>query len=180
MRLFGSCMALAFALVVGTVQPLAAQEIPFPEAGMAREVPGAFEMPDPNVVYKIAFDQRNGPDNSGNPTAGIMSIANRYNTLIAHGVPSGNIQFVVVIHADAADTVLENDAYRERNDGADNPDLQMIQKMKAAGIDFRVCGQGALARGIDPEDILPEVQLDLWAWVTFTNLQLQGFIRQGV
>lgn len=180
MKSVGLICVLALLAVAGTMRSLAAQEIPFPEAGMARDVPGAVEMPDPNIVYKIAFNQKNAPDDSGDVSAGLMSVANRYNTLIAHGVPADHIQFVVVIHGDAADTVLENDAYRRRNNNHDNPDLQMIRKMKAEGIDFRVCGQGALARGIDPEDIVPEVQLDLWAWVTFTNLQLQGFIRQDV
>ena len=49
--------------------------------------------------------------------------------------------------------------------------------MKKAGVDFRVCGQGVLARKIDAAAILPEVQVDLWAMTTLTTLQLRGYAR---
>lgn len=174
----GAAATLALFLGFSSVAAQAADAIPFPEAGMARDVPGAVELPDPNLVYKIVFDQTAAPDESGEVSAGLMSVANRYNTLLHYGVPADHIQFVVVIHRAATDTILNNDVYRARNNGADNPDIDMIKKMKRQGIDFRVCGQAVLANEIDPADIMPEVQLNLWAWTTITNLELRGYILQ--
>ena len=133
MKLFNIAIAAAAAGILALSLPFtahAADGVPFPDAGMARDLPGALEMPDPNLVYKIVFDQIAAPDESGEVSAGLMSVANRYNTLVDRGVPEENIQFVVVIHREATDTILENDVYRARNNGADNPDIDMIKKMK--------------------------------------------------
>jgi len=46
-------------------------------------------------------------------------------------------------------------------------------------VDFRVCGQAVLGRKIDPKNILPEIELDLWALTTLTNLQLRGYVHVG-
>ena len=52
-----------------------------------------------------------------------------------------------------------------------------MRNMKKAGIDFRVCGQGVIAKKIDVATIQPEVQVDQWAMTTITTLQLRGYIR---
>ena len=52
-----------------------------------------------------------------------------------------------------------------------------MHSMKEAGIDFRVCGQGVIAKKIDVATILPDVQVDQWALTTITTLQLRGYVR---
>jgi len=32
---------------------------------------------------------------------------------------------------------------------------------------------------VDPKDVLPDVQVDLWAMTTMVNLQLRGYVRVG-
>jgi intracellular sulfur oxidation DsrE/DsrF family protein len=83
----------------------------------------------------------------------------------------------VVFHQQGTESVLNNAAFKARHDGHDNPNIAMIQSMKKAGVDFRVCGQGVLGSKIDTATILPEVQVDLWAMVTLINLQLEGYAR---
>ncbi|MDH4066767.1 MAG: DsrE family protein, partial [Acidobacteriota bacterium] len=85
-------------------------------------------------------------------------------------------KIAVVFHQGATDYIIKNDAYKARHDGEDNPNLPMIQALEKAGVDFRVCGQAALGRKIDPKDITPEVQLDLWALTTIIALQQQGYV----
>ena len=52
----------------------------------------------------------------------------------------------------------------------------MIQKLQAAGVQFRVCGQLVPARKIDPDDILPGIQTDLWT-LTSLDLQFDGYVH---
>jgi hypothetical protein len=36
-----------------------------------------------------------------------------------------------------------------------------------------------IAQKIRPQDLLPTVQMDLWALSTLVNLQLHGYVRVG-
>ncbi len=36
-----------------------------------------------------------------------------------------------------------------------------------------------LVRKIDPAQVNPDVQIDLWAMTTLVNLQLKGYVRVG-
>ena len=45
-----------------------------------------------------------------------------------------------------------------------------------AGVDFRLCGQAATARKIERKDMMPEIQLDLWALTTIIALQQHGYV----
>ena len=77
-----------------------------------------------------------------------------------------------------ADIVMTNEAYRERYN-RDNPNIAIIHALKQAGVDIRVCGQGILARKIDPKQVNPDINIDLWAMTTLVNLQLKGYVRVG-
>jgi hypothetical protein len=36
-----------------------------------------------------------------------------------------------------------------------------------------------LGKKVDPKDVLPDVQVDLWAMTMMVNLQLRGYVRIG-
>ena len=71
---------------------------------------------------------------------------------------------------------IHSGVYKARPDGQDNPNHAMIQALSKAGVDFRVCGQATLGRKIEPKDMMPEVQRDLWALTTIIALQQQGYV----
>lgn len=79
---------------------------------------------------------------------------------------------------DDFDIVLSNEAFRKKH-GKDNPNVALIAALKDAGVEFRACGQAVVGREIDPKDVNPNIQIDLWAMTTFMNLQMKGFIRTG-
>ncbi len=153
-----------------------AQALPVPGVEAARDVPGAHEMPNPQIEHKVVFDlaTANPKDAAVHPM--LQAVARYVNTLAKTGVPASNRKVALVFHQGSTDYILKNDAYKARHEGQDNPNLPMIQALKKAGVDFRVCGQAALARKIDPKDISPEVQLDLWALTTIVALQQQGYV----
>ncbi len=171
MMVLGVCL-IGFAGAV----PAQAQALPVPGVEAARDVPGAKEMPSTTTVHKVAFDMASA-NPSGAAVHPMLQTAARYlNTLAKTGVPPANRKIAVVFHQGATDYVMTNEAYKAKHGGQDNPNLPMIQALRKAGVDFRVCGQAVLGRKIDPKDITPEVQLDLWALTTIIALQEQGYV----
>ena len=55
----------------------------------------------------------------------------------------------------------------------------VIQSMKKASVDFRVCGQAVLARNIDPKTVMSDIEADLRALTTLVDLQLRGYVHVG-
>jgi len=153
--------------------------LPIPNAEVARDVPGAKELPDPNRTYKVVFDVGIAADkiDEVNP---MLAVTARYvNTLAKFGVPADHRKIAVVFHQKGTEIIQSNEAYKARNNGHDNPNITIIRELKKAGVDFRVCGQAVLAFKIDPKNIQPEIQLDLWALTTLVDFQLDGYVHIG-
>ena len=154
-----------------------AKALPIPSVDAATDFPNEHEMPDPSLVYKIVFDIGKTVSKVDEVNSGLTAIARYYNTLAKGGVAADHRIFVVVFHQEGTELALNSAAYKAVKDGHDNPNIALIRSMKQAGIDFRVCGQGVLARKIDMATIQPEIQIDQWAMTTITTLQLRGFVR---
>jgi len=103
-------------------------------------------------------------------------VAEFINTLAKYNVPASHRIIAVVFHQKSTPAILINDEYRKRYN-TDNPNIALVQAMKKAGVDFRVCGQAVLGMKIDPKTIQPEIQLDLWALTTLVDLEQQGYVR---
>lgn len=153
-----------------------AQALPVPGVEAARDIPGAKELPNPAVVHKVLFDMATAGPKSTEVHPMLQTVARYVNTLAKTGVPAANRKVAVVFHQDATDYIMTNEAYKARHSGQDNPNLGMMQALKKAGVDLRVCGQATLGRKIDAKDITPEVQRDLWALTTIIALQQQGYV----
>jgi intracellular sulfur oxidation DsrE/DsrF family protein len=156
-----------------------AQTLPVPDAPVAKDIAGAKELPDPNMTYKVVFDIAKGADKIDEVNPTLTAIARFVNTLAKNGVPADHRKIAVVMHQGGTPIVLNNDAFRARYDGHDNPNIPLIRELAKAGVDFRVCGQAVLANKIDPKTIQPEIELDLWALTTLVNLEMRGYVRVG-
>lgn len=163
-------------LLVVPARFAAAQTLPVPGVEAARDVPGAKEMPNTGIVHKVVFDVATANPKGADVHPMLEAVARYVNTLAKTGVPAANRKIAVVFHQGSTDYVLKNDIYKARHEGQDNPNAKMIEALKAAGVDFRLCGQASLGRKIAPADMLPAVQLDLWALTTIIALQQQGYI----
>ena len=147
---------------------------------VARDLPGARELPDPKTDYKVVFADKSIPNVHVTPRTLLPTIATYVNTLGKFGVPAEHRHIVIMFHQRTPDIdiVMSNDAYRERYN-RDNPNIAIIHALKEAGVDIRVCGQGLIGRKIDVKQVNPDVQIDLWAMTTLVNLQLKGYVRVG-
>ncbi len=162
----GGAMAQTPALLIPGVDP-------------TKDVPGAKELPDPGIVYKIVFDLAEAAPKPGDINPGLVGVAHYVNTLGKYNIPADHRKIVVVFHRGSTPIVVNNETYKAAHDGADNPNIALIAAMKKAGVDFRVCGQSVLANKIDPKTINPDIELDLWAGMTITNLMMRGYAHLG-
>lgn len=155
------------------------QNLPIPGGDVAKDVPGAKEAPDPNMNYKVVFDIATAAPKIDEVNPGLNGVVRYLNTLAKYGVPADHRHIAVILHRAATEIILNNDAFKARNNGHGNPNLALIHEMKNAGVDFRVCGQSVLAHKIDPKTIQPEIELDVWALTTLVNLELKGYVHVG-
>src|SRR5262245_4128610 len=173
--------ALAIGVVLGysgTVLTQTDQKLPVAGYAPAKDIPGARELPSPDVDYKVVFSVAAvAKPEEIHPT--LKTIALYLNTLAHNGVPAGHRHIAAVFHQGGGDAVLTNDVYKARHNGTVNPNIALLHELKQAGVDLRVCGQGLLGKKVDPKDMLPDVQVDLWAMTTMVNLQLRGYVRIG-
>ncbi len=162
----------------GRVLTLADDKLPMAGVAPAKDFAGAKELPDPNTDYKVVFSvaAQAKPDEV-HPT--LKTIALYLNTLAHNGVPANHRHLAAVFHQGGGDAALVNDVYKARHNGMDNPNIAMLHELKQAGVDLRVCGQGVLGKKLEPSQVLPDVQVDLWAMTTMVNLQLRGYVRIG-
>jgi hypothetical protein len=174
----GAVAVLAILITLpGSARAQSSQALPIPGVDAAIDFPNEHEMPDPNLTYKIVFDIGKASPKIDEVNPGLTVISRYFNTLAKGGVPADRRKFVVVFHQEGTEIALNNAAYKAIKDGHDNPNIALIHSMKQAGVDFRVCGQGVLARKIDMATILSDIQVDQWALTTITTLQLRGYVR---
>jgi intracellular sulfur oxidation DsrE/DsrF family protein len=153
-------------------------KLPLAGYNAAKDIPGAKELPDPNTDYKVVFSvAANAKADEIHPT--LKTIALYLNTLAHNGVAANHRHIAAVFHQGGGDAVLANDVYKSRHDGMNNPNIAMLHELMQAGVELRVCGQGLLGKKLEPSQVLPDVQVDLWAMTTMVNLQLRGYVRIG-
>jgi intracellular sulfur oxidation DsrE/DsrF family protein len=156
-----------------------AQNLAVPGYPVAVEVPGAHRLPDPSAPYKVVFDITHGASKPDEVNPGLIGVAKYVNTLAKYGVSQDHRKIAVVFHQDALDIVVNNDTWKSAHNGADNPNVPLVQALAKAGVELHVCGQGVTRTHIDPKTIQPEIELDLWALTTLIGLEQQGYVRVG-
>ncbi len=177
---FGGAALLAAVIgLCGSALAQSDQALPIPGGEVARDLPGAKELPDLNMIYKVVFDIATAAPKIDDVNPGLSGVVRYVNTLAKYGVPGDHRKIAVVFHRGGTEIVLNNETFKARNQGHDNPNVALIQSMKKAGVDFRVCGQAVLGRKIDPKTVMPEIEVDLWALTTLVNLQLRGYVHVG-
>lgn len=170
-------LAVSFGLA-GSALAQSEKALLVPGAAVAKEVPNAKELPDPNMTYKILFDVSKAAPKPDQANPILEALARYLNTLDNWGVPADHRKLAVIFHQTGIQAVLNNEVYKERN-GHDNPNITLIQNLKKAGVEFHACGQGLLANKIEPSMMQPGIEVDLWALVTIANFEMRGYARIG-
>ena len=158
--------------------PAADGKLPVASADAAKDFPGAKELPDPSTNYKVVFSvSAKVKDDEVHPMLKMIGLY--LNTLAHNGVLAKNRHIAAMFHQGGGDAVFSNEVYKARHNGVDNPNIAALKELHEAGVELRVCGQGLMGKKVDPSQLLPGVQADLWAMVTMVNLQSRGYVRVG-
>ena len=86
----------ALAALVGLAGSVYAQQLAVPGAPVAKDVPGAKELPDPNRMYKVVFDIGKAAPKAEEVSPGLIVIATYVNTLAKYGVPADHRKIAVI------------------------------------------------------------------------------------
>ena len=94
------------------------QKLPVAGYAPAKDIPGARELPKPDVDYKVVFSVAAvAKPEEIHPT--LKTIALYVNTLAHNGVPASHRHIAAVFHQGGGDAVLANDCLLYTSDAAD-------------------------------------------------------------
>ena len=165
------CAALAMA---GPALAVPGQRL-VPDFGAYRDIPDAFDTPDPALRYKIIFEMTAPARDAAKPHHGLEKVARMVNLLSIHGVDIQPGDMVVAIHGQASRATLTGAAHVKRHDGAANPNVEIIRQLTAAGVSIRLCGQVMQALGYGKDELNPDVKVDVSAITTVATMQMRGY-----
>ena len=69
---------------------------------------------------------------------------------------------------------MNNEAYKKKY-GVENPNLKLLEEMKAAGIKIVGCSQAMMKNSIDPSEVNPNVTPIFSRFTTVSSYQLKGY-----
>jgi intracellular sulfur oxidation DsrE/DsrF family protein len=136
---------------------------------------GAVDLATPlDVDFKALFDVSDAADEPEAGSPAITAAARFLNMHAQAGVPLERLGAAIVLHGGAARWALSHEAYRERYE-IDNPNLPLIEALRAAGVRFAICGQTAAARGYTKDELAGPIELALSAMTAIKVLQDDGY-----
>ena len=172
---------VGLAVMMALAAPAAAQQADlsafkpgpvFTEFGPHAPIEGAAEIPA-GASFAIAFDVKDMAG-EGQRNRNFESAARFINMHAAAGVPEDKMRLAVVVHGKAVHDLITVEARAGREMG-DNASAAMVQAMLEHGVRFIVCGQSAAAYGVDKDEFIPGVELELSAMTAHALLQQEGF-----
>jgi intracellular sulfur oxidation DsrE/DsrF family protein len=141
--------------------------------GKMHPLPDAAYQPQKAATYKIVFSvTQAGKPGEVNPS--LDHVARTVNLYAWAGVPLDHRKFVAVMSGGATAAALDNARYKQQF-GVDNPNLEIIRELRAAGVDVAVCAQAAAEHHFPYEWIASNVTLSLSALTTITVLENEGY-----
>lgn len=128
-------------------------------------------------VYRVLYEitaYEGSPDSVNRELDFVARFLNMHGK---NGVPVDNLQLAVVIHGAALINVLNEDSYQKRFQRS-NPNLDLVQKLSAAGVRFFACGQSMGRRNFDKAELADGVLMALSAMTMVHQLQAEGYTVQ--
>lgn len=143
-------------------------------------LPEAAHQPKTNskVVLDITADKKEGGVILGFDRAAL--ILNQYSAVGA-GVDNG-FKMAIILHGPATKAALSDDGFAKHTGSYEtdlgktkNPNLDLIRRLKKAGVDIYVCGQALAHHGFATTEVAPEVEVAVSAATVNINLQMDGY-----
>jgi len=143
--------------------------------GRILDLPDVDVRPDPEMEYKILIEEVFKMDNPEQVNFSATNVARLINLHAVGGVKKENLKVAMVIHAQATNSVINNEAYKARYDGKDNPYIKLYEQLAESGVELIVCGQSLEMFGNKRADVIPQVKVATSALTAITTYQLKGY-----
>lgn len=145
-----------------------------PGYGAAKPMPNAAVPFEKERTYKVLFSLSQASSGPGQPLPGLVRAARLLNLAALAEVPEEQMKVAVVLQGPATFAVLQDKYYRRRMDSA-NPNLDLLDKLKAAGVEIFVCGQALAHLKLDPEWVSTDVKVAVSALNVMVDYQMKGY-----
>ena len=130
--------------------------------------------PDPNKEYNIVIELVHEMDKPERINFSASNVARLINLHAVGGVKKENLNVAVVIHAEATNSVINNEAYKDKYD-TDNPYIDLYKELADAGVELVVCGQSLNLYRNDVKDVISQVKIATSALTAVSTYQLEGY-----
>jgi len=167
---------LLFHILMWSISPAWTQDKVNPvikKFGGIYHIPEATVRPAADFNYKVVIDLFSGSPSADKINPALNNVARMIN-LHAIGGATEKMDVVLAIHGNANDVVMDNKHYFDRYN-VNNPNIELIKSLKAAGVKLTVCGQSLLASKVAPSQVLDEVDIATSMLTTVTTYQLKGY-----
>ena len=129
---------------------------------------------DTEAGFKVVFDVAKAPEDPSTVNPYINTLARFLNMHEKAGVPVENLHVRAAIHGQAAYGMLKNEFYKEKF-GVDNPNIELLEALDAAGVELILCGQTAGSRNITSARRLEVIDVALSAMTILSQSQAGGY-----
>lgn len=143
-------------------------------------LPDAAHQPKKNskVLLDITADDKSGRVIKGFDRAAL--ILNQYTQ--AEAGMDNNFEMAIILHGPATKAALSHEGYAKHTNSyltdkgkTKNPNLELMAKLKEAGVEIFVCGQALAHHGYATKEVAPEVKVAVSAATVNINLQMDGY-----
>jgi len=142
--------------------------------GATYDIPDADFPADPERVYMMLFDVLDSPGAPEDLNIKLNTVARFLNMHARAGVPPENLKVAVVLHGGAAKDALTDEAY-QRHYQSNNPNRELLEKLRSAGVRLFLCGQSAAKREFGREEIAEPIDVALSAMTVIATLGAEGY-----
>lgn len=139
-----------------------------------------FEVKNPDIKtdttadLKVIFDVSQSSDDKSVRNKYIETAARFLNMHANAGMKPGQLKAAITIHGGAWQDAMTNEAYKAKF-GVENPNIDLINQLSEAGVDVILCGQTAGARGLNKENVNPNIKFALSAMTALLQYQNNGY-----
>ena len=143
--------------------------------GAIAPLTGAETRAEPGLRYRLVFSVTKAAATPDKVNPSLDKVARLLNLLDRDDIRPVPGDIVVIVQGAATPIVTSSTVYAARTKAASNPNLELIAKLRQAGVILAVCSQALDANRISSRTLAPGVRIDLSAMTTLAALQLRGW-----
>ena len=130
---------------------------------------------EPGLRYRLVFSVTKAAATPDKVNPSLDKVARLLNLLGRDNIRPAPGDIVAIIHGAATPIVANSTAYAAKTKAKVNPNLDLMEKLREAGVTVAVCSQALHANRIPTKQLAPGVRVDLSAMTTLAALQLRGW-----